>query len=229
MASTLARVIVGSQAYGTAVPGSDTDYLTILEPSKSILLGLERADRVGGDEQAYYIHDYVHLLLKGGINVLEPLFMEPEETSEWWEELRSISGAFVCKRIGRSVYGYVNSEMNRIERQRRWMLGGPFPEEEGSYRKFKPSRELMEFGWDTKAGYHILRLIRQMAMLEQYCKLRFPLDCAEELIAVRNGQMTYAYFMDMIEGEQFWWDLADEPILEPIEEYLRCYFMHVLS
>jgi predicted nucleotidyltransferase len=226
----VARILVGSHAYGMALPESDRDYVSVHFPTSKTILGLERAARVSGDNAHYILHDYVRMMLGKAINLFEPLFMEPAETDgHWWERLVEIRDAFIWQGIARSATGYIVSELGRIERQRRWLKGDVFPDEEKSFSHFKPDRLIHKYGWDVKAAAHCLRLVFELNELEETGAVQFPLKGANALLTIRTGGMSYEAFSDLMAIQQYDWTLSEEPDLERVEDYLAGVYQAALT
>ncbi|MBN8456334.1 MAG: nucleotidyltransferase domain-containing protein [Verrucomicrobia bacterium] len=70
--------VAGSQAYGTALPGSDEDRRGVFVAPSDFLLGLDGIEQVAdpkGDEVYYEVGRFVEMLLKNNPNALELLAM----------------------------------------------------------------------------------------------------------------------------------------------------------
>ncbi len=77
----LLKCISGSQAYGLALPHSDTDYKGVFVLPKDEYFGLTYTDQVNNatnDEMYYELKKFVDLLLKNNPNILELLNTPPD-------------------------------------------------------------------------------------------------------------------------------------------------------
>lgn len=133
---TIFRAIVGSQAYGTATPTSDTDYKGIFcQPTKDLIgVGYKEQIEYSKDHTEYEIRRFLQLLQSANPTVLELLF-SPKDciqvTSLAYEHLSSYRQKFLTTACANSFGGYaiaqikkakgldkkMNFEKSRIERK----------------------------------------------------------------------------------------------------------------
>lgn len=225
----------GSTLYGTEVETSDKDSIKLLMPNIDHIVGLQRSKRIGGDRQTYYIHDFVRLLLKGSPQQFEALFTPDmltfdNYTHAWqWHQLRAIHYSFWCRKQVNAVRGYINAEMHRIDRHRRWLKGEYTHEERKRFCKWTPREEMKEHGWDTKGGAHVMRLAMQANEYEKDQHVTFPRPEAEMLVDIRNGGIGYSIWLDKMEKLDRVWEAPDEPNLYLIRMFLRQLYREVLA
>lgn len=127
---TLARIIFGSQLYGTATPDSDTDIKGVFLPELDDLL-LSRAPRhvntstkAGGgatgekntaadvDTEMFSLHTFIDMACEGQTNAIDMLHAAPEmwlETSPTWAALRSMRARFYTKNL-KAFVGYARRQ-----------------------------------------------------------------------------------------------------------------------
>ncbi|AVR77744.1 nucleotidyl transferase [Mycobacterium phage Tyke] len=191
---------VGSTLHGvsTDATSDDIDEMGItIEPPRCVI-GFERFDLyeyrtkpVGVRSQAgdidrtiYSLRKYAKLLADGNPTVLMPMFAPADKlryVHPLGQVLRENVGHFLSRQTGQRFLGYLN-------RQRSRYLD---PERTDSTHSARP--ELIEaYGWDTKTGYHALRLAIQGAELMKHRTITLPMDPdrREFLLNVRNGQFT---------------------------------------
>ncbi len=88
------KCLVGSQAYGTAVEGSDQDYKAIYCQGFNDLLGFGYKEQreVTKDETHYEVRRFLELCASNNPTMLEMLFMPDEHvlhTTGHWEIIRA--------------------------------------------------------------------------------------------------------------------------------------------
>lgn len=221
-------LLAGSHLYGTSMEGSDIDIAKVALPSPDEVLGLRRPERVGGDTSLYSFSDFARLLLKGSLQHFELLFSDvlrhnSYQAYEAWRGLVEIRDSFWCRKMISGINGYINAEMRRIERQRRWLRDDVFPEERRGHRSFSPPSKIVADGWDTKGAYHCVRIIAQANQYEREGTITFPLDpdVISRLMDIRLGRVSYEEWMSQMEAERFDWNASDNPELAKIRAYLR--------
>jgi predicted nucleotidyltransferase len=217
-----AHMVVGSHAYGTNVQDSDVDTLTVYMPKPDHLLGLEKAKREGGDRSTYYLHDVVHLLIKGSPNMFEALYIPTTFTTKLWDELCDMAPCFITQRLANSMRGYLQNMIDRVDVRRYNLWHGK--------GVFTPKEHEQLYGWDTKAGAHVVRLAMQMDEICETYQLVFPLDCARTLRDIREGRWSYDDWKSWVSQQTFIWGrLPQEPEMWRIREYLKKLYAFVLE
>lgn len=113
----LLRSVVGSNAHGTAGPGSDLDLRTIFLLPTSSLVGLEppppKASKGEheGDENAWELGHFINLCCKGSPTVLEVLQVEPFFCTDEGRRLRELYPLMLGRNpIFNAFYGYARGE-----------------------------------------------------------------------------------------------------------------------
>jgi predicted nucleotidyltransferase len=189
----LAKLIVGSRLYGMATPNSDWDVVTVLRPTEPQMFGIEWFQREGGDRSLYLLGDVVKLLWKGSFNQFEYLFAEPVETSVEWEQLVNMRDRFWTSRTGSAAVGYSISEMRRIGKQRRWLRGDIKATERKSHARFRPTDDMLNYGWDTKGAAHVVRLLWEANFYDGHHTIPFPfpMDVLSSLLKIQGGNMNF--------------------------------------
>jgi predicted nucleotidyltransferase len=95
-ASTILKVLVGSQAHGLAAPGSDADYRSVFVVPTEALFRLDykppvsRWSKGDGDETAWEIGPFLSLAVQCHPLVLETLLAPVVAADEWGHSLRSL-------------------------------------------------------------------------------------------------------------------------------------------
>ena len=115
---TLAKIIVGSQMFGTATETSDVDIIEIYMCSIEELLSLEHQDQIDitKDHKKYELGKFMKLLTKSNPGILEILFAPEDcilETSPEWEHIRYFKKEFVTKDIYNTFCGYANTQISK--------------------------------------------------------------------------------------------------------------------
>lgn len=188
----------GSVLHGARLEGkSDLDvYGIFIEPSE-VALGIdkfehfitstsdetERNTAEDVDITLYSLRRWVYLAAKGNPTALTFLFA-PYTRALWWSFREDIRKAVVCKLAARQFIGFVDGQMGRL-------LGTKGAGKHGQ----RP--ELIEnFGYDTKAAMHAVRLMGEAAELMRTGYITFPRPQEERqtLIDVRLGK----YSLDKI-------------------------------
>jgi len=136
--------IVGSKAYGTNLPDSDTDTVAIAIPTEEYFYSYRRFDQStgkthdGGDRVIYNLVKMVQLMKDDNPNCLDILFA-PERckllVTKWWASITNIKDLFLSKKVKYTYCGYAYSQIQRIKVHRKFLLDPP---------KCKPNRK--DFG-----------------------------------------------------------------------------------
>lgn len=177
----LVRWLAGSHAYGVAGPDSDKDYVEVYAENPEYVTGMSKArnrQNVSEEEDVarYPLRNWANLTQLGNPNMVETLFIEPEYSHPiWTEHIAPIRDSFLHAGMGDRFKGYATGQVRSLEGERNMKTNRP---------------ELVEkYGWDTKWGYHALRVACEGVMLMFEGELRFPLPDAKFLIGVRNGEV----------------------------------------
>lgn len=122
----------GSQAYGTALPTSDTDLKGVAIPPREYFLGylqrFEQAESKEPDAVVYDIRKFVSLAAACNPNIIEMLFVDEDAVlvaRPAWERLRDARDMFLSQRAQHTFSGYAMAQFKRINTHRRWLLTPP--------------------------------------------------------------------------------------------------------
>ena len=186
----LVRWLVGSHAYGVAGPDSDKDYVEVYAEPPEYVTGTLRAKNMQftsdtRDVSRYPLRNWANLTYLGNPNMVETLFIEPEYAHPLWtEHITPIRESFLHAGMGDRFKGYATGQVRALEGERNMKTSRP---------------ELVErYGWDTKWGYHALRVACEGVMLLFEGELRFPLADAKFLTMVRNGQVKKEHLIKQV-------------------------------
>lgn len=198
------RTTVGSVVHGLSNPGTDDrDELGVCIEPPEYLLGFRRFEHFvfrtqpegapsgPGDLDlvVYGLRKYCHLMLKGSLTTLLPLFVDGEHVvaqTELGAELKSLSQAVVAKSTGRAFIGYLDAQRDGLIRGTR-----------GSR-----DREISSLhGYDTKYAMHALRIGHQGAEMLTTGRITLPVaePVRSDLMSVRRGEPPLDQVLQMIE------------------------------
>lgn len=115
---TIFKAIVGSQAYGTNIPTSDTDYKGVYMQSEDDLLGFGYKEQyeVGKDESHYEVRRFLQLLSTGNPTVLELLWSPKDCILVNTPQFMLIQGhrdQFLTKKCKMSFGGYAIEQIKK--------------------------------------------------------------------------------------------------------------------
>ncbi|AON96754.1 nucleotidyltransferase [Mycobacterium phage Tonenili] len=191
---------VGSTLHGvsTDATNDDIDEMGVaIEPPRCVI-GFEQFDLyeyrtkpVGVCSQAgdidrtiYSLRKYARMLADGNPTVLMPMFAPADKVRyvhPLGQVLRDNVGHFLSRQTGWRFLGYLNRQRSRyLDPERTDTIHGARP-------------ELIEaYGWDTKTGYHALRLAIQGEEMMTFGTITLPMEehNREYLLGVRNGTYT---------------------------------------
>lgn len=185
----------GSVLYGTAVSDKpDIDLLGICIPPPEVTLGLGspfhtyvwkeagEGNRTGPgqtDLKIYSLHRYLQLIASSDFTATSLLFVPQDYTarsSAIWESLVSQRDRLISReKVGARALSYLSAQVKR------YLI---------ATGKNSTRPELIErYGWDTKAGYHALRIAKQTQELLITGDITLPMaeTDREYLIKVRQG------------------------------------------
>ena len=168
------RCIVGSQAFGLAEPGSDTDRRGIYLPPAELHWSLQGVPEQVEDQEAqecyWELQKFLALALKANPNVLECLYTPLVElATPLAEELRDMRSVFLSKLVYQTYSGYVASQFKRMSQALRTR---------GAVR------------W--KHAMHLIRLL--LSGIELLRSGTLPVDVGEHrerLLAIRRGEVPW--------------------------------------
>ena len=218
------RCLIGSQAYGTAMPGSDEDFKGIFVPHQDSVLGIRNGKpvkRFGKDDQSFAVRHFATLAMKNTPNMLELLFcedncvvlMEPEGKT-----LRDNRRIFLHKKFMDCYVGYAKGQLAEC---------AVVPTNRGKGRQELVAR----YGYDTKFAMHTIRLLESARDFWLTGELEVRRPNREFLISIREGAFkTYtdfkAFAEDLIEKVRIIEQtqkspLPDEPDIPSINRLVR--------
>ena len=116
----ICKIIVGSQAFGTATPTSDVDTCEIYMCDTNDLLGFtyKEHDDVDKDNRRYELGKYLKLLYAGNPSSLEILYTPDDcilQSSPEWEYIRSFSTKFVTKNLYNTFCKYAETQIQKAK------------------------------------------------------------------------------------------------------------------
>jgi hypothetical protein len=155
--------LTGSQAYGTAIATSDSDYKGIFIAPKEYYLGfklIEQKDSGWETESGtgkfpmldgvrdcvvYELRKFLTLVGNNNPNIMEMLWLDDDfysYLSPVGVHLCSYREAFLSQKIRNSFAGYAYAQIRRVENHRKWLLyppaKKPVPEDFGIKDDYKP-------------------------------------------------------------------------------------------
>lgn len=198
---------IGSTMHGVSSDdtGDDLDLMGICiePPTESLGLGdfeqyeyrdrkvNERSQEGDTDLVVYGLRKWVKLAATGNPTVIMPLFSDSElhvkQLNGFGLQLRRDFPQFLSQQAGHRFLGYLDGQLQRYLD----------PDRVDSKHATRP--ELVEkYGWDTKTGYHALRLAIQGKQLMDHRHIDLPMlaEDREFLLAVRHGQYTRDWVID---------------------------------
>lgn len=175
------KVIVGSQAHGTATEDSDTDYRGVyIEPTSQLVArgykskGVSWVEGETEDQTSYELANFINLALQGHPNILEMFVAPIKECNEDGKELRDL---FVAIWDAEKVYS--------------------------AFRNYSNNRRKNIFNAENrhvavKSGYCAIRvLINLIALLKNNSfQLHIYKDYMEDLKAIKEGKWTTGEIID---------------------------------
>jgi len=196
----LIRAQVGSHAYGTSTPESDTDYMEVVAASDQVYLSLDWFGEQGTIEEkqkdedgnlisektSYELTKFMRLCQNFNPNVIPLLWVSKyEHVDPLGQILIDNRVLFNSKAAIHTFAGYAYRQLEK--------MGADNPTTGRMGAKRKNLRDT--YGYDTKYLYHAIRLARMIREFfatngEQLIVDRTGID-ADELLAIRTGAWTY--------------------------------------
>jgi hypothetical protein len=151
----------------------------------------ERSQVGDTDLVVYGLRKWVKLAATGNPTVIMPLFSHPvahvKQVDGFGLMLRQEFPQFLSRQAGHRFLGYLDGQLQRYLD----------PDRVDSKHATRP--ELVEkYGWDTKTGYHALRLAIQGKQLMDHQRIDLPMHDSDRefLLEVRHGQHTREWVID---------------------------------
>lgn len=118
--NTIFKAIVGSQAYGTSTPKSDTDYKGVYIQSANDVVSFKYKEQVdvGKDETYYEVRRFIQLLQSANPTMLELLFMPDDcviQKSPQFDLLIQNRDKFLTKKCRHSFGGYAIAQIQKAK------------------------------------------------------------------------------------------------------------------
>lgn len=225
-------VISGSRAYGTNVPGSDTDYRGICIPPEEVLLGLTQWDqkkpKVDGkgrilpdekDEIIVSLKKFITLALTCNPNVIDFLYAPDDcvlHVNPLGRGLLHIRDEFLSKR---AFLTYGRMALEELKRMKKYDPNG-----DPDGKRFKI---IEQYGYDTKQAMVGIRSLRMGKEILTKGMVIVRRSDAQELIDIRNGKYTENQIVDMatalneeLKAARDLSTLPEEPNYQKIEKWL---------
>jgi predicted nucleotidyltransferase len=108
--------------------------------------------------------------------------------SVWTENLLTLREAIISKKSAVHFMGFVDGQMKRLLN------------EKGNGKHGQRPELAMNFGYDTKAAMHAVRLCGEGIELMTTGKITLPRPNANELIQIRNGRWSLDYLSKTVSG-----------------------------
>jgi len=185
--------IGGSELHGAKV--KDTDDMDIygvyVEPPE-LAIGLDRSehyvwstagnDRRNGPDDVdvilYSLRKWASLAAKGNPTSLHFIFTGHQSHHRTWQDILNNTEAFLSRESATQFLGFADDQLKRVTGEKGRGKKGQRPELE------------QEFGYDTKAAMHTMRLLYECIELMRDRRITLPRPEKDLLIHVRTGGWT---------------------------------------
>jgi hypothetical protein len=196
----------GSHAYGTSTPESDLDLRGIVAAPPHVVFGFQESFEQFQcdvpDVLVLELRRFFALAVDAQAWALEMLFVDPEdhlELSAIGARLVRERERFLSRKVRHTFSGYAMAQMKRLRAHRRLIVSPPPEghEDRPAYdqwsKRRNPKRKSLEdrFGYDTKFGMHVVRLLRMCVEALSHGTLEVRRRDAEELRAIRDGAWSF--------------------------------------
>lgn len=223
------HVVTGSQAYGTAVEGSDTDSIGVaIEPVGRAIGLTDRFEQSitnngTGDQTIYSLQKFCRLALSGNPTILETLWItDILHIDARGSRLKELRASFLSKRAIGAFLGYMQQQLLRLKGER-------------GQKDVNRKALVDQYGYDTKYAAHIIRLGYEGMRLAMTGELQLPLpeDERRVVLGVRQGHVslsemltTAAYIEQELKDSYVSTVLPDKPDQTKIEQTMLEMYMH---
>jgi len=194
----------GSELHGAKVHGTDDldIYGLYIEPP-SLVVGLESMphfvwstagnERRNGpadvDVTLYSLKKWSGLACKGNPTALHFLFTKSEVKTPIWPAILAKREVFLSRSCVPQFLGFADAQLKRMTGQMGRGKKGQRPELEAKY------------GYDVKAGMHVIRLLRECQELVTTGKITLPRPERDLLIQVRTGKYSMGKVLSMAQRQ----------------------------
>ncbi len=183
----------GSALHGVKLPGTDdTDVYGIYIERPWLALGIDGMEHFvtstspqtrrnvasDVDVTCYSLRKWAKLTAKGNPTIIHSLFTAADQGEEEWSTILRRRRIFLARSHARRYMGYADAQLKRMRGLRGTGKHGQRPE------------IIQEFGYDTKAAMHTLRLLYEGIELMKEHRVTLPRLGAERelLLQVRRGE-----------------------------------------
>lgn len=205
------QVLAGSRSYGTQTETSDHDLRGIYLAPADLAWSLQGAPeqlefRADNTEEVYWeLGKFLRLALQNNPNILEVLWSPVLQSTALGEELRTLRGAFLSRKVEQTYGGYVKSQREQLSRRVR--LDGDLKPKHGMH--------LLRLLY---AGIHVLRTGEVLVNVGPH---------HDELMEVRSGGWSMNRILaraaeletELVEAARTT-QLPDQPDTDRVEAYL---------
>ena len=225
----------GSEVHGLSLSTSDLDEFGIAIPPPHRTFGFQpfehyvQRDQPDGvrsqpgdlDLTIFSLRKWLLLALKGNPNTLTPLFVDPSNLivyTSYWRRWVATRDLILSKKAGHAFLGYLTAQKKQL------------------MTSYTRPALVDEFGYDTKAAAHAIRLGIQGTELLRSGHISLPMSRTNRdlLIGIRTGQVDFSRILTLIDynidnlqhglSESF---LPDEPNYDACERMMiEDYFDH---
>jgi len=217
--NTILKVVHGSRAYGTNIPGSDFDEKGVcIMPEKEYYYGFAKFEQKdkgwadGNDRVIYDIRKFFRLASTCNPNIVEVLYVEPEQIIKCNEIGRIVLAhrhIFLSRLAAKTFTGYALHQMKKVD------------------NKVKNGEE---FKW--KHVMHLIRLLRMGSEIVQHGEVLVKRPDAEYLLEIRHGKKDLETLMDEANAllAQIDEDVKSSPLPErPDMNKIQNLLVHIIS
>lgn len=216
--NTIMVTRTGSVMYGVNQDSSDNDFTGVCVEPPEVALGItpskaqsfeqfiystaavdQKTPPGGTDVTVYGLKKFIYLCAKGDPNAMALLF-SPRDTrvidSLWWSNVRRTQHLLVSRVSGERYQNYLKKQVAKNL----------------TYDQTSRPELVEKYGWDTKAGYHALRIAYQGYELMRKGYIEYPMitPIRELLIAVRGGEYSKSECLRLIDARAHDMQLATE-------------------
>ena len=185
----------GSQAYGTNVEGSDEDFKGFSIPPQPYFLGFcgrfEQAEFKKPDMVIYDIRKFFRLAADCNPSIIEVLFTQERDhrlVTDLGRMVLEKRDLFLSRKAMYTFSGYATSQMKKIKAQQQWLKDPSSAPAGWLENRNEKRRELdIKYGYDTKHGMHLVRLMRMGQEILDGKGVQVFRPDREELLAIRKG------------------------------------------